>query len=93
LDFGPTSHLWLIIFYENYSGALAVASTKKYGGAEPQKQSRYGGMLRGKKRAGKNFPSPDPFPFLPARFGGAGALPPIVAFKSFFKFLFACVLP
>jgi hypothetical protein len=46
-----------------------------------------------KKRAGKNFPSPDPFPFLPARFGGAGALPPIVAFKFCFKFLFAYAVP
>ncbi|OIO07669.1 hypothetical protein CO115_04620 [Candidatus Falkowbacteria bacterium CG_4_9_14_3_um_filter_36_9] len=47
-----------------------IAGTKKHGGAE--------------KRAGKNFPSPDPFPFLPALFfGGAGALPPIVAFKFF----------
>jgi len=44
-----------------------IAGTKKHGGAE--------------KRAGKNFPSPDPFPFLPARFfGGRGGFAPDCGF-------------
>jgi len=35
--------------------------------AEPQKQSRCSGILRGKKRGRAKIPSPQPLSFLPAR--------------------------
>ncbi|MBU2233289.1 hypothetical protein KJ627_00300, partial [Patescibacteria group bacterium] len=66
--------------------------TKKYGGAKPQKQSRYGGMLRGKKRAGKNFPSPDPFLFCPPALGVRGLCPRLSLLNFLFKFLFSFAL-
>jgi len=69
-------------------GANAIGTKNNFG---LKKFPAEGGV---EKRADKNFPSPDPFPFLSARFLGVRGLCPRLSLLNFyFKLPFACVVP